>query len=144
MGTTSLRFCEINNLAVMNTYYKHRESHKWSWHRCNYPLQSYTQRSMIELFLTNNKALFHDVKAIPSVSMDADHRHVMAVVRIMKPEYTGRVSSKRYKLAKLTGPEQVERWKGAIEVKLVKDDGGGGRERRSTMETIQRENYRSS
>ena len=73
--------------------------------------------------------------------MNVDHRSVMAIVRIMEPEYTGRVGSKRYKLAKLNDPEQVERLKGAIEVKLVEDD---GRERRSTMETIKRENYRSS
>ena len=47
----------INNSAIMNTYYQHRESHKWTRYRYNYQLQSYTQRSMIDLLLTNNKAL---------------------------------------------------------------------------------------
>ena len=70
-------------------------------------------------------ALFLDVKAVPLVSMDADHRLVTAIARIKKPEYTGTVGSKRYKLAKLNDPEQVERVKGAIEKKLVED---GGRE----------------
>ena len=78
---------------------------------------------MIDLFLANNKALFLDVQAVPSVSMDADHRLVMAIVRIKKPEYTGRVGSKRYKLAKFNDLEQVGRLKGPIEVKSVKHDG---------------------
>ena len=51
---------------------------------------------MIGLFLTNNKAIFLDVKAVPSASMDADYQ--------------------------LNNPEQVERLKGAIEEKLL-DDG---------------------
>ena len=115
-------FVKNNNLAVMSTYYQHRESHKWTWYRYNYQLQSYTQRSMIDLFLTNNKALFLVAKVVLSVSMDADHRLIMAIARIRKPEYTERVGSKRNKLAKLNDPEQVERFKGAIEVKLVEDD----------------------
>ena len=78
---------------------------------------------MTDLFLTNNQAFFLEVKAVPSVSMYADHRIVMAIVRIKKPEYTGRVGSKSYKLAKLNDPEQVERLKGAIEEKFVEDDG---------------------
>ena len=49
-------------------------------------LQSYTQKSMIDLFLTNNKPLFLDVKAVPSVSMGADHRIAMAIVRINNAE----------------------------------------------------------
>ena len=31
-----LDFVKINNLAVMNTYYQYRESHKWTWYRYNY------------------------------------------------------------------------------------------------------------
>jgi len=60
--------------------------------------------SMIDLFLTNNKALFLDVKTISSVSMDADHRLVMAKVRIKKPTSTGKTGVKRYNLAKLRKP----------------------------------------
>ena len=122
-GLRVLDFVKVNNLAVMNTYYQHRKSHKWTWYKYNYQLQSYTQRSIIDLFLTNNNALFLDVKVVTSVSMDADHRLVMAIVRIKKLEYTGSVGSKRYKLAELNDPEQVERLKGAIKEKLLEDDG---------------------
>jgi len=40
----------------MNTFFKHRESHK----------------SMIDLVLAGQKRLIADVKAVPSVSMDSD------------------------------------------------------------------------
>ena len=41
---------------------------------------------MIDLFITSNKALFCDVQAILSVSMDTVHRLVPAKLRIGKPK----------------------------------------------------------
>ena len=32
-GNRILDFCAVNNLSIMNTYYKHQESHKWTWYR---------------------------------------------------------------------------------------------------------------
>ena len=106
----------------MNTYYEHRESHKLTWYRYNYQMQAYTQKSMIDLFLTNNRNVFMDVKAVPSVSMDADHRLVMAKVRLRKPKSKRKVGMRRYKLTKLNDHEQVERLKNAIEEKCQNED----------------------
>ena len=53
---------------------------------------------MIYLFITNNRALFCDVKAIPSVSMDADHRLVLPRLRIRKRKENRAKGAKRYKL----------------------------------------------
>ena len=78
--------------------------------------------SMIDLFLTNNKALFLDVKTIPSVSMDADHRLVIAKVRIKKPKITRKIGIKRYNLAKLNETEHVEKMRKAIEEKYQQND----------------------
>ena len=58
----------------------------------------------------------------------------MAIVRIKKPEYTGTVGYKRYQLASLNDPEHVERSKGAIEEKLLGDDG-----REESVETLWRQ-----
>ena len=88
----------------------------------------------MDLFLTNNNTLFLDVKAVTSVSVDADHRLVMEIVRSKKPKYTGRVGSKRYKLAKLNDPEQIERLKCAIKEKLLEDE-----EREENMEALWRQ-----
>lgn len=100
-GQRLLDFTQINNLQIMNTFFKHRESQKWTWYRYNYEQQAYTQKSMIDLFLTNNKTLFCDVKSVPSVSLDADHRLVLAKLRIIKPKENREKGAKRYKLGKL-------------------------------------------
>ena len=121
-GQRILNFAMVNNLSIMNTYYEHRESHKWTWYRYNHQMQEYTQKSMIDLFLTNNRNVFMDVKAVPSVSMDADHRLVMAKVRLRKPKSRRKVGMRRYKLTKLKDPEQVERLKNAIEEKCQAED----------------------
>ena len=34
-------FAMVNNLAIKNTLYQHKESHKWTWYRYNNHLQSY-------------------------------------------------------------------------------------------------------
>ena len=98
-----LYFAKINNLSIISTYYKHCKSQKWPWYRYSKQAQSYTNMSMINLFLTNNKALFLDVKTIPSMSMDADHRLVIAKVRIKKPKSTKTTGVKRYNIARLSG-----------------------------------------
>ena len=49
-GQRILNFAMVNNLSIMNTYYEHRESHKWTWYRYNHQMQEYTQKSMIDLF----------------------------------------------------------------------------------------------
>ena len=43
-GQRVLDFVKINSSAVMNTYYQHPESHKWTWYRYNYQLQSYEHK----------------------------------------------------------------------------------------------------
>ena len=108
-GENILEFAKIDYLSIMNTYYKHRESQKWTWYRYSKQTQSYTQMSMIDLFLTSNIALFLDVKTLPSVSMDADHRLVIAKVRIKKPKSTRKTGSKRFNLAKLSETEHVKK-----------------------------------
>ena len=32
-GDRIIDFCTVNSLSIMNTYYNHRPSHKWSWYR---------------------------------------------------------------------------------------------------------------
>ena len=85
-GERIIDFCRQNSFSIMNTYFKHQESHKWTWYRWNSALNNYSDRSMIDLFLTNNKNLFNDVKSIPSVSCDSDHRLVLAKLKLKKPK----------------------------------------------------------
>ena len=51
----------VNGLSVMNTLYKHRESHKWNYYGWNEGQQGYTAKSLIDLFLTVDKNMFRNV-----------------------------------------------------------------------------------
>ena len=56
---------------------------------------------MIDLFLTNQKSTINDVKAVPSVSLDADHRLVIAKLKIKIAVKKAGSSQKRFNLVKL-------------------------------------------
>jgi len=57
-----------NRLSVMNTFYKHTEEHKWTWFRWNGNIGEYTDKSMIDLIIVNNRKIIRDVKSIPQTS----------------------------------------------------------------------------
>ena len=78
---------------------------------------------MRDIFLTNNKSLFSDVKSIPSVSFDADRRLVIATLKVNNPTYEERVKTRKYKHEKLNRPEIANRMKEVVEHKLQLDDG---------------------
>ena len=42
----------LNGLSITNTFYKHRESHKWTYYGWSSKVQQYVSKSMIDLFLT--------------------------------------------------------------------------------------------
>jgi len=52
-GDRIINFAVINRLSIMNTFYQHRDSHKWTWYRWNENRQEYTEKSMIDLITTN-------------------------------------------------------------------------------------------
>ena len=73
---------------------------------------------MIDLFITNNRALFCDVKAIPSVSLDADHRLVLAKLRLRKPKEQMGKAAKRYKLGLLKEQDTITKLQQCMQIKL--------------------------
>lgn len=113
-GERLIDFCVSNSMAVMNTFYQHRDSHKWSWYRWNSEVGDYVEKSMIDLFLTTNKKLFKDVKSIPSLSFDSDHRLVLAKLNIKKPKPMKKIVRERIKLEKLKEPEKARLYKEKI------------------------------
>ena len=65
----------------MNTYFQHRESHKYTWYSGSGTKQQYDRQTQIDLFLVANHCSVCNVKAIPSVSLDSDHRLVVRQTR---------------------------------------------------------------
>ena len=79
-GSRIIDYSLLKRMAVMNTFYKHRESHKWTYYRWNSEALQYISKSMIDLFLTTDKKIFKNVRAVPSLSMDSTHRMVIATL----------------------------------------------------------------
>ena len=113
-GENILDFCVQNQMSIMNTYYKHQESHKWTWYRWNSIEGTYTDKSMIDLVLTNNKKFFKDVKSVPSVSCDSDHRLILVKLKLKKPKTRRTQAKSRYLLENLNSDECKERFRGEI------------------------------
>lgn len=84
-------FCLRNEVSIMNVYYKHKDSHKWSWYRWNSEAGDYVQKSIIVFFITNNKTLFIDVKSLLSVSFDSDHKLVLSKLTMKKKRKEERI-----------------------------------------------------
>ncbi|XP_076067750.1 uncharacterized protein LOC143040554 [Oratosquilla oratoria] len=118
-GERVIDFCTMNNLSIMNTFYKHRPSHQWTWYRWNDNLQSYNDKSQIDLVITNNKKIFRDVKAIPSVSLDSDHRLVVAKINARKWRVVPGKIRRRFKVEDLKNPEKKESFKEKIRGKVT-------------------------
>lgn len=100
-GDRVIDFCLQNGLAVMNTWYNHRESHKWTWYRWSREREIYVEKSMIDLILTNKKEMFRDVKSVPSVSGDADHRMVLVKMLLKRPVLHPRKQRKRIQVERI-------------------------------------------
>ena len=116
-GQNIINFCIQNHMAIMNTFYKHRESQKWTWYRWNSVRAAYTDKSMIDLALTNNKNLFRDVKSVPSISLDSDHRLLLMKLKLDKPKQRKAKPRERFLLENLRNEECDERYKQRINEK---------------------------
>ena len=69
---------------------------------------------MIDLFLTSDREIFSDVRAVSSVSMDADHRMVLAELGLQKKKNGTRKRVKRYRLEKLKENDTTETFKSRL------------------------------
>ena len=57
------------------------------------------------MIITNNKTIFNDVKSIPSLSCDSDHRMVIGKIVFIQPKSVKGPIRKRFTIEKLTNPE---------------------------------------
>ena len=100
-GERILDFCVRNRMSIMNTFYEHKPSHKWTWYRWDRVTQTYSSKSMIDLVLSNRKTLTHNIKAIPSLSFDSDHRAVFIIINIGVQKPATAPKRRRLKIEKL-------------------------------------------
>jgi len=68
-------FCTFNNLQIMNTIFKHKEIHKFTW-------EARGRKSIIDYFITNMKTskVIQDIRVYRSNEIDSDHYLLCAKV----------------------------------------------------------------
>jgi len=61
-------FCTCNNLKIMNTFFKHKEIHKFTW-------KARGHKSIIHYFITNMKTskVMQDIRVYRSNEIGSDH-----------------------------------------------------------------------
>ena len=117
-GKRILDFCVRNNLSVMNTYYQHKDAHKWTWYGCNSINGIYDKQSQIDLFQSSNKSRIRNVIAIPSVSLDSDHRLVLMTTKYRVHKCRTSVKQKRVDLYKLNDCSERDNFAENITTKI--------------------------
>lgn len=86
-GERLIDMCMRRNLKIMNGFYKHRESHKITRYRWNQNTESFDQKSIIDYFIVSDYRTVEDVKVLPGVSFDSDHRLVVAKLRVQETKW---------------------------------------------------------
>ena len=67
-GRKLIDFCTFNNLKTMNTFFKHKEIHKFTW-------EARGHKSIVDYFITNMKTskVIQDIRVYRSNEIDSDH-----------------------------------------------------------------------
>ena len=68
----------------MNGFFKHREQHIYTRYRWNRNTGQFDQKSIIDYIITSDKRFITNVKVLPGVSFDPDHRLVVGDMKIKK------------------------------------------------------------
>ena len=81
-GRKLIDFCTFNNLKIMNTFFKHKEIHKFTW-------EARGHKSIIDYFITNMKTskVIQDIRVYRSNEIDSGHYLLCAKVSFIKQIY---------------------------------------------------------
>jgi endonuclease/exonuclease/phosphatase family metal-dependent hydrolase len=81
-GLKLIDFATYRKTRIMNTFYKHKDIHKYTWSARNH-------RPLIDYFLANEKTakMFLDVRAFRGLEIDSDHYLVQAELRFPQRWY---------------------------------------------------------
>ena len=124
-GERLLQFCAINNLAIMNTMFKHKPSRHVTWIS-----PDGKTKNQIDYIICQQKvkSLFKNCRVFPSADVYSDHLLLAAVIEV-KPPKVKRLSTipKKYDLDKLRDKHTAEAFEqrlgGRFEPLLGLEDG---------------------
>ena len=78
-GMRLLQFCAENDLVVTNTWFQHKDIHKFTWER-----RGRNQRSIIDYFLVKQgmRKQLRDVKVVRGAEIGSDHYLLVMVIKL--------------------------------------------------------------
>ena len=81
-GRYLLQLCCSNGLRIMNTFFQHREIHKYTWYR-----PSMNQKSLIDFCIVSSDLFSNvlDVRVKRGAELSTDHHLVVCSLRLSKP-----------------------------------------------------------
>lgn len=80
-GENLIDFCVRNRLKIMNGFFKHQDTHKYTRYRWNQNSGLFDQRSIIDYIMVSDKRIVENIKVFPGESMDSDHRLIIGDFR---------------------------------------------------------------
>ena len=110
----------LNGLRIINTFFKHRDSHKWTYYGWNSEEQQYVSISMLDQFLTSDKRVLKNVRAVPSMSMNSTHRMVMATLAWRTEKLPKKKGKQIFNVEKLRDSKTADAMREVINNKIVK------------------------
>ena len=81
-GEILMDFCLRKGMKIMNGFFQQRDSHRFTRYRWNSNTDEFDQKSIIDYIISTDSKMVKNVKVIPGISMDSDHRLVVTDIRI--------------------------------------------------------------
>ena len=87
-------FCAGGRLSIMNTFFHHKDIHKYTWYRLG---DSATQKSLIDLFVVSDdlRKSVMDVCVKRGAELSTDHHLVLCKLRLASSSRMQRIGQKR-------------------------------------------------
>ena len=93
-GRLLLDFCAGGGLSIMNTFFHHKDIHKYTWYRLG---DTATQKSLIDLFVISDdlRKSVMDVCVKRGAELSTDHHLVLCKLRLASSSRMQRIGQKR-------------------------------------------------
>lgn len=83
-GENLIDFCVRNRLKIMNGFFKHQDTHKYTRYRWNQNSGFFDQKSIIDYIIVSDRRIVKNIKVFPGESMDSDHRLVIGDLKSLQ------------------------------------------------------------
>ena len=118
-GDRMLGFCNLNNMCISNTFFKHKRIHKYTWRS-----PDTKTNNEIDYICINKRwsSGMKDVRAFRGADVGSDHNLLVAKLQLRLKKIAKPMVQKPYAIAKFSDEKAVERYQQKLEEALVGND----------------------